>query len=352
MPDAASPSLSILPGRADAFRAEIVVRVAIPADTARGGGDAAGPGRLSGTITGPRRGRDTTLPTTVPLLDVRTGRPPDGPATASARAVFTEPSYWTPELPNLYRLEARLDADARPPVVIDRLIGLRRLGVRGRSFWLDGRRWVPRGVTVAGDERHVAALRGMSAAAVVGDPVEAVCAAADTAGVAVVAWFGGPGGGDRPADDSAVERAAARIATWSLHPAVMLVVVPALPDETATAVMAAARSLKGTMLVGLEVAGRCPPSAAAAADAADFLVLTLPAGQVPHEDWRAARHDRPLVAVREAAVETSAACRAECDRLQADLAAWGLAGGAPPWDWAGYCIRGGRASASAAAGGW
>ena len=32
---------------------------------------------------------------------------------------------------NLYRLEARADAEGRPPIPCDRMIGLRRLGVRG-----------------------------------------------------------------------------------------------------------------------------------------------------------------------------------------------------------------------------
>ena len=77
-------------GRADEMRAEVHVRQPGLADDAR----------LTGTLTGPLCATATTLPTTVRLAAA--GWAGGVPA---ARAILTEPSYWTPELPNLYRLD-------------------------------------------------------------------------------------------------------------------------------------------------------------------------------------------------------------------------------------------------------
>jgi hypothetical protein len=324
--------LAIVPGRSDDMRAEIMVRVT--------GGDAGGGGllHLEGTIVGPRRGRDMTLPTTMKLIDVGSDR---RSATAVARAVFTEPAYWTPELPNLYRLSARVLDGGHALAVVDRMIGLRRLGVRGRSLWLEGRRWVPRGVTIPPAGFDPASLRGLSAAAVIDDPSDALCEAADQAGVAIIAVLRGVDA--QPFDR---DTAAGRIASWALHPSVVLAVVPRqTAAERSGAVVAAARPLKGTMLVGVEVDGTQPPVAvpSAAVGGVDCLIVSLPCDGLPHEEWRSWREDKPLVAWRATATPrgTPAEHRQECDRLQAALAAWGCGQGRSqlPWDWAGYsCI--------------
>ena len=324
--------LAILPGRADDMRAEIMVRV----ECGHVGGVEWA--RLEGTLVGPRRGRDMTLPTTVTLVDVPGDHAARGPAVyALARAVFTEPAYWTPELPNLYRLVARIHDGDHPVAVVDRMIGLRRLGVRGRSLWLEGRRWVPRGVTIPPTGFDPTSLRRLSAAAVIDDPSDAICEAADQAGVAIIARLKRENGQPFECDE-----AAGRIAAWALHPSVVLAVVPrSASAERSGAVVAAARPLKGTMLVGVEVDGTQPPEAmpAAAVGGVDCLIVSLPREGVPHEAWRSWRADKPLVAWRAVATGTPAEHRQECDRLQAALAAWGCDRGTLllPWDWAGYC---------------
>lgn len=331
-PDRVPPPVSILLGRADEARAEMLVRVH---DAARPAGD---PPRLVGTLTGPRRGRDTTLPTSVPLAAC-------GPSEAvETRAIFTEPAYWTPEMPNLYRFEARLLLGERPLAAYDRWIGLRRFGVRGRSLWLDGRRWVPRGVAASADSFSPHLLHTIHASAEMRDPASGHLAAADQAGVAIVARLEDASG--RPFDH---RDACGRIAAWSLHPSVMMVIVPqTMPTAVAEAVAAEARAAKGTMLVALEVDGTLPPVAVQASLAAAFdaLVVDLPDDAMPHDDWREWIIDKPLVARRRmpkdggqaAGDEAAVAGRRECDRLQASLAAWGLAGGnaGPGRDWAGY----------------
>ena len=325
-----SLTLAILAGRADDMRAEIMVRIT---DCPMGGG----PLHLTGTLVGPLRGRDMTLPTTVKLVDVTGDHPAAGDAGEGlARAVFTEPAYWTPELPNLYRLHAEVHRGDETVAIVDRMVGLRRLGVRGRSLWLEGRRWVPRGVTIPSTGFDPTSLRSLSAASVIDDPSDAICEAADQAGVAIIAVLGSAD--DQPFD---CDTAARRIAGWALRPSVVLAVVPRTANaEESMAIVAGVRPLKGTMLVGLEVDGMQPPDAVSAvvADAVDCIVVDLPLDGLPHHGWRMWKANKPLVAQRAVATGNSADHRQECDRLQAALAAWGLAEGATqlPWDWAGY----------------
>jgi hypothetical protein len=329
--------LAILAGRADDMRAEIVVRI-----SGCGAGDG-GRLHLTGTLVGPRRGRDMTLPTTVKLVDVTADHAAAADVgQATARAVFTEPAYWTPELPNLYRLHAEVQRGDQAVAVIDRMVGLRRLGVRGRSLWLEGRRWVPRGVTIPPTGFDPTSLRSLSAAAVIDDPSDAICEAADQAGVAIIARL-------VDADGASLDATGARgrIAAWALHPSVVLAVLPrTIPPKETAAIVAAMRPFKGTMLVGLEVDGTQPPDAAlaVAVGAADCIVVDLPRDALPHDGWRLWKADKPLVAQRAVAAGNTAEHRQECDRLQAALAAWGCGQGTAklPWDWAGYSVSGSR----------
>jgi hypothetical protein len=302
---AATADVTVVLGPCDDDRAEVYVRVAGPVLAP-----------LVGTMTGPRRRRDTTLPATARIVAL--------PATAAdappvSRAIVTEPAYWSPELPNLYRLEASA-GDVR----IDALIGLRRFGVRGRSFWLDGRRWVPRGV-VAGIDVAQAELvsAGLALMAAVNDA--AALGATDREGVAVLAFLG--------PESLTIER----ITSLARHPSAMLAVITEdVPPVAAAALAASSRSTRGTMLLGRVVDGLLPPPTEIGPF--DFLIVALPAAAVPHDAWRAPP-TVPLVAQRRAPVTVSTA-RAACDALQRDLASWRLAAASngPPWDWAGYCV--------------
>jgi hypothetical protein len=309
-------------GPCDEMRAEIFLRATNP--------EAVG-GRLVGTITGPRRGRDTTLPTTTRLLPLPMADMNEIPA---ARAVLTEPAYWTPDLPNLYRVKAVVERPRQlrpaPPGSLDQIemtVGLRRLGTRGRSFWLDGRRWVPRAVVVQGSP-DMSSLKAAALGAAVAAPGAEVLSAADEIGLAVLPLV-------RAADITSE-----RIGMLARHPAATLVVV-----ETDTAAdlsgtterqFAMLRSLKGTLLLGFTADGSLPPPQTIAG--VDFLVVVVPAGGLPHAAWRAVS-SLPLVAWRRDAGDPVPS-RAGCELLQRDLAAWGLAAGVDrlPWDWAGYLV--------------
>lgn len=314
--------VSLVLGPSDGLRAEVFVRVDLPAGIVDP--------RVEGVLVGPRCRRASTLPVEARLAPIA---PAADAAAAFARAVLTEPSYWTPELPNLYRLQARLSAGERSVEEFDLVVGLRRLGVRGRSFWLDGRRWVPRGAARPADGCDAAAPGEHGLAALVVDPAAGLCALADGTGVPIIAVLGTGAGSamDAPA-------AAARIADWAIHPSVVLAVIPAdAPVAAAAGIAAEARGLKGTLLIGRAVAGDLPPPPVVAG--VDCLVVHLAAGALPHAAWRAAAPALPLVACRRDPGGAEGARRG-CDILQAELAAWGLAGGVerPAWDWAGYVV--------------
>ncbi len=348
IPESDPPALGIATARADEIRAELLLRVAA---AGRDGGP-----RLEGTLTGPLRHRDTTLPTRVPL---QAGAMPGG----WSRATFTEPAFWTPELPNLYRLEGQSVVEGRAPVRCDSMIGLRRLGVRGRSCRLDGRRWVPRGVSVGRASEPEAApllhrqfetLRGLHAVAEMRDPAEQALAVADAIGVAITARLENAGG--QPFDAADALR---RIASWAIHPSVMIAVVPrALPVDAVAAVLEGARGVRDTMLLAVEVDGTRPPVGAddGLVSGASLLVVDLPGNEMPHEGWRDWPVSKPLLARCRVAGSADGpplpagsweSLRHHCDLLQAALAEWGMPGGAGPGgagpggagpghDWAGY----------------
>jgi hypothetical protein len=324
-------------GRCDWLRAEVYVRAMLPA-----GVDPAS-ATLSGTLTGPECKHAITLPVTAKLTAIRRDDAAAAADTLVARAILTEPSSWTPELPNLYRLEARLEAGGQELAACQRPVGLRRLGVRGRSLWLDGRRYVPRGVAAAPEAIDVARFRAAALAAVMADPADDVLARCDAEGVAVIALLADEAG--RALD---VEAATAAIACWAWHPAVLVAVVPrGVSAEAAGEIATNTRTCRDTLLLAREVDGTRPPPSLPAG--IDLVVVTLPAGGLPHEAWRSDPPGVPLLARRTAeaidaadaleAVAGDSPSRRECDAFQAALAGWGTGGGAgQPPDWAGYLV--------------
>lgn len=288
-------------GRCDAMRAEVFVRL-----------EGVAAAQIEGTVTGPRRGRDATLPTTARLVPL----PAAAESPALSRAILTEPAFWTPDLPNLYRVEASPQPAACGPAAA--WVGLRRLGVRGRSFWLDGRRWVPRAIAADPD---VARAREAGVGLVLESPAEDVLAAADETGVAVVAVL------------HAAETTPARISMLGRHPCAMLAIMMEPPGDDE--MIGEIRRAKGTLQIGVAVDGMAAPQQP---EGIDFLAVMLPDAGVPHPGWRSPPA-RPLVAWR----SCRTADRRQCDRLQRDLAHWATvtSPAEPIWDWAGYLVGGG-----------
>lgn len=320
-------TLACILGRCDSLRAEVFFRAALPS------GSAAAGATLAGTLAGPECRRAITLPVTARLAAVTDGAAAAATDAVVARAILTEPAYWTPELPNLYRLDARLELGGRELARWRQPIGLRRFGVRGRSLWLDGRRYVPRGLA-ATHAIDLAAFREAALTAVVRDPSEALLAECDAAGVAVIGLLADASG--RPFD---VAAAIAAIARWARHPAVLVAVMGREGTVAACGEIATAtRHARGTLLLACEADGSGPPPAVPAG--VELLVVTMPAAGMPHEAWRDEPPGLPLIAWRPAppaeASATGPPSRRECDSLQAALAGWGTAGSGPVPDWAGY----------------
>lgn len=310
-------------GPCDDMRAEVFLRAAVPNNAARH------ETILTGTLTGPTCRHATTLPATARFVDL------PAPAAAAgsglvARAVLTEPAFWTPELPNVYRLDWQMLVAGRVHDAGTRPVGLRRLGVRGRSLWLEGRRWVPRGIRVTALPADLAATRTAGVAVVVADPGPDDAARADAEGVALVALATEAAGRPLGADT-----ACRRIEAWATHAAVVLAVLPGgLTPDIVADVATTVRRTKGTMLLAATASGATEPPAAIP-PGIDVLVVELGPGATPHPGWRAAPTP-PLVAWRHDAPDDG---RRACDRLQADLAAWGNAdAGRGVRDWAGYLV--------------
>src|SRR5205807_8137915 len=98
---------------------------------------------LSGHVRGPRCLHAETLPLSAPLIDMGSG------PTLLARAVIPDPCSWTADLPAIYDLTVNVLHGTTTIATARRELGLRSLGVRGRFFALEGKRWVLRGVGAA-----------------------------------------------------------------------------------------------------------------------------------------------------------------------------------------------------------
>lgn len=316
-------SLTLILGRCDSLRAEVFLRASSsegvnPADAV-----------ITGTLKGPDCRRAITLPVTGKFHTL----PPDASQRNSiiARVVLTEPSYWTPELPSLYRLDARLVVNGREIVACQRLVGLRRFGVRGRSLWLDGRRFVPRGLVMAERDIDVNQFRDAALTAIVVDPSGEFLVHCDAEGVSVIAILA-----DAIGSPMTFDVARERIATWAWHASVLMAVVP-MATRDGDRIADATRGDRGTLLLAKEVDGATPPPADAAR--ADAFVVAVEANGVPHPAWQTAPPSGPLLA-RRPDVAPAVVSRQPCDTLQASLAAWRSRAETSlrTWDWAGYCI--------------
>jgi hypothetical protein len=133
---------------------------------------------ISGTVRGPECAIARTLPATIRMTDAGPG---EG---LLARTVVPDPCGWSPELPAIYRVTVELHQHGDDVASAQRSLGLRMLGPRGRSLYLEGRRWVMRGMCRNEVEpADLAAWREAVAVMSVADPDDALCEAASSQGV-------------------------------------------------------------------------------------------------------------------------------------------------------------------------
>ena len=295
-------------GQATPAEARLYVRVTVP--------ETPGDITLSGNLSGPFCRYAQTLPLTVPLHAKEQPRAAsrqslDGePPQAFSELVIPDPCFWTPELPFLYRAQLELRRGTGSIDTAQRVIGVRRLGVRGRDLFFEGKRWVLRGIRVESTGLpDLGAWRDASAALVVKNPSDQLCEELSQAGILLVAEVQGT------AADIASELA--RLSRWA---AVGIAI------------------LECTETLGIEIRRRAPnillgkrTKGGAAVEAEWAHVALCAASELARFSGCAQETHLPVIAERRTTQRLPPnAARAECDRLQSDLADIG--------DFAGYVV--------------
>lgn len=263
--------------------------------------DCPSPGTWRGVLRGPFNAHARTLAAEFRLS-------PEG------ETLVTEPCYWTPETPFLYKLVATRVQATGDEHDVHATIGLRRLRTRGVDCLWENRRVVLRGARVAHVESATLAdARSWALALLIDGIDDACCAAAAEVGVALLAdlrgidlltGFSWPS----PAD----------------YPAVAAVVVDRqqLPDDF--------QGPPGAMLAQAVYTEGAPEIA----EWADLLVTEFADGQRPPSwlataAWPAKNGPLPTLGVQTAAESQPLEhARRRCDQLQRRLA--------PDFDLSGY----------------
>jgi hypothetical protein len=261
---------------------------------------------LRGFVRGPFCRWARTLPA---RAELRPGQSRQGPL---AEALLTDPCFWCDELPLRYEVRVELTRGGQVVAVVDRWLGIRAVGGRGKNLVRAGRRWAVRGI---GRDRvrpspPLESWRDGAAALYAFQPDDLLCRQASEAGVYLLAELDGPGG-------ATVERIA-RLAQW---PAVAFLVLAAgtpvgeLERFAAANVVLAERFDAGQAVRPSAWARAAVVDVAAAGDfAAAVQDVTLPV---------IARRPLPQPA-------PLAVARRACDDLQRELARYG--------DFAGYVV--------------
>jgi hypothetical protein len=264
------------------------------------------PGGQEWTIVGRVRGPECryahTLPTNHSFTDLGAG------TTLLARAFVPDPCFWSPDLPALYRVSLevrRRTANGGEEIVhrAERELGLRWLGTRGGSFYLEGKRWVLRGVSArCVFETPLSEWRSAGAAMLVNRPSDELCREAGREGVLLVPYT---------VPDQTELRRLSQWASVGIAGGVAIA-----PDSL--------RSSPNLILAGGDLTGDVESGSSSHTRFvnADRLVT----------DSRLAReHAAPVIAVRRReGIRSLDEARAEVDFLQRDLAPFG--------DFAGYVI--------------
>ncbi len=292
--------------------------------------------QVTGRLVGPECRFAKTLPATIRFVD----RNP-GPGGRLAEAIVPDPCFWTPELPFLYRAKLSVYSSRsivktditteRDEYTIDRPFGIRRFGASGRSLYLDGKRWVPRGVCLdRAGEAELLAAREAGAALMLPAPDDAICESASRLGVPLFVHVDASlrDANSESRSDSATCRdsntcqspLAAEIRRLAQWPAVLAIILPPAADPSSEARSAARNTI---LAAPINADSHEIPSWAQAA-----VLNSQPTNPAP---VRVGRINIPIIAVRHLPhCEPIPSARAACDRLQFDLA--------PSGDFAGYFV--------------
>jgi len=294
--------------------------------------DVPGDCRLAGRVIGPTCPYAHTLSAAIPLSMKRlpaNAKAPQPPALL-AEAVVPDPCFWSTELPFLYRVEVELLSPTKLPATTRRLLGIRPLGAIRRRLVFEAKPWVPRGVECSGaeysgadrsgedysgaPETQLSEWRAADAVMVVERPSEELCGDASRLGVLLVAVIAGS-----PSD---IATEVQRLSRW---PAVVIAVL-----NSNTPLDASIRAKARNLLLGQSFGAGAAVEPAAWAD-----VVICECGDAADLGRWAASCRLPVIVRRPAACRDGPVeARAECDRLQRDLAGSG--------DFAGYFVYNSR----------
>ncbi len=251
---------------------------------------------LRGRVVGPTCAHAHSLTAVSQLVDRGPGD------TLLCEAIVSDPCFWTPELPYLYRVEIELVVAGESVERTERRLGIRPLGRRGKRLIYDSRPWVARGV----DRDHVAqgeltAWREHEAVVVCVSADDTLLRQADEQGYLLAVRLNEPC------------QLAEPIARLARHPAVGFVVL----DSCAPLDVAMRRAARNLLFVE-----RLAESAAVPQPWADVVLIERddPAEIIE----RAADFRLPVIAGRlNHDPRPFVEARRGCDRLQAELAGHG-----------------------------
>lgn len=251
--------------------------------------------KLTGRVVGPHCRYAKTLLSTVPLVEQG-----GGPGLL-ARALLLDPCFWSPREPYLYRAEVALTRGSETRWRVEHPIGIRPLGIRDRRLRWEGKNWLLRAACVdAIGEDELPAWRESALALVVDEPDDRLCRAASEVGVLLLAEVTG----------TAAELTARlrRLGRW---PAVAMAIVDS-PDDLPADLGRVAPNLLLIQSISPGDVPRPAPWARIALcdedDPARLAALNSALGLPIVVRRRMGRAADPVAA------------RAECDRLQRDLA--------------------------------
>ncbi len=318
-------------GRADDLRADVYFQIRVPITK-----ETEPPFELEGILNGPLSTRASTLPVRQNIR-MYSQQVVDGGVELLGHSILTEPAFWTPNVPMLYSVKCKITSSGQDVDLLSETIGLRRLGIRNHSLWLDSHRFVVRGVTCSNrgnqsPEQRSATTKDYKTAEVIdlstgvssetnflGPQLDENLKSADESGRPIIV---------RLNPQSSPCSIPAIICQLTNHPAVLITVIPdALLPEVPKFL-----GFKGTMLFATEVPAEIgPPELPSGVD----LAIVRLSKTVPVSSWK---NPPPYPTI---AWQTGVPSqRKECDRLQALLASWRTTSKSPPssWDWAGFFV--------------
>jgi hypothetical protein len=312
LPSAFMHRLEIFSGAADPAEARIYARLKLSRDEVDWGC------QLTGKILGPQCAFSHTLPARIPMMN-RSDR-----STLLLEAIVPDPCFWTPELPFLYRAKIELRREQETIAICERIVGIRRFGVRERSLNFDGKRFVLRGVDFRSHisnlrlqiAEQAAFLRETWTALVVSHPDDELCEFASRNGVLLMADLASNKAKSAcTGAETDLTSELRRVAQW---PAAVIAIVSGDADLP-RGIHEIARNLLLAQRIVADVPWR----------QADWAQIAIVEAANPNAFVdKMKRCSLPIIAYRPQSASTDIeSARAACDALQRDLASCGgLAG--------------------------